>query len=127
QHGGGNFKNKAGLGDGGMLSTPTVITGDDYNLHSLADTPGLELRLLFENRSITITLQFTAEYFPAAPINQFLLAGDPKIVETGSQIFLTSPSSSKVTQAKSTFCSSWRAFRTTSHAGSATRSTLPRS
>lgn len=54
----GNFKNKvAGLGDGCMLSTPTVITGEDYQMHSLADTPGLELRLLFENRPVTITLQ----------------------------------------------------------------------
>ena len=54
----GNFKNKvAGLGDGCMLSTPTVITGEDYSLHSLADSPGLELRLLFESRPLTISLQ----------------------------------------------------------------------
>jgi chemotaxis protein CheX len=54
----GNFKNKvSGLGDGCMLSPPTVITGNDYNLHSLADSPGLEIRLLFENMPMTITLQ----------------------------------------------------------------------
>jgi chemotaxis protein CheX len=54
----GNFKNKiAGLGDGCMLSPPTVITGTDYDLHSLADSPGLELRLLFEGMPIRITLQ----------------------------------------------------------------------
>jgi chemotaxis protein CheX len=54
----GNFKNKiAGLGDGCMLSPPTVITGSDYDLHSLADSPGLELRLLFEDMPLTITLQ----------------------------------------------------------------------
>lgn len=54
----GNFKNKiAGLGDGCMLSPPTVITGSDYDLHSLADSPGLELRLLFEGMPLTITLQ----------------------------------------------------------------------
>src|SRR5271154_6769042 len=44
----GNFKNKiAGLAEGCMLSPPTVITGNDYNLHSHADSPGLEVRLLF--------------------------------------------------------------------------------
>jgi chemotaxis protein CheX len=54
----GNFKNKiAGLGDGCMLSPPTVITGTDYDLHSLADSPGLEVRLLFEGMLILITLQ----------------------------------------------------------------------
>jgi len=54
----GNFKNKvAGLGDGCMLSTPTVITGEDYKLYSLADTPSLQVHLLFENRPIAITLQ----------------------------------------------------------------------
>ena len=54
----GNFKNKiAGLADGCMLSPPTVITGSDYDLHSMADSPSLELRLLFEGMPITITLQ----------------------------------------------------------------------
>jgi len=40
-----------------MLSPPTVITGTDYSTHSLADSPGLELRLLFENHPIVISLQ----------------------------------------------------------------------
>ena len=54
----GNFKNKiAGLGDGCMLSPPTVITGSDYGMHSLADSPGLEIRLLFEGMPIKVTLQ----------------------------------------------------------------------
>ena len=54
----GNFKNKiAGLSDGCMLSPPTVITGSDYDLHSLADSPGLEVRILFEGMPLTITLQ----------------------------------------------------------------------
>ncbi len=54
----GNFKNKiAGLGDGCMLSPPTVITGTDYDLHSLADSPGLEVRLQFEGMPISVTLQ----------------------------------------------------------------------
>ena len=34
----GNFKNKiTGLGDGCMLSVPTVITGTEYNLHSMVN------------------------------------------------------------------------------------------
>jgi len=54
----GNFKNKiAGLSDGCMLSPPTVITGSDYDLHSLADSPGLEVRMLFEGMPLTISLQ----------------------------------------------------------------------
>ena len=54
----GNFKNKiAGLAEGCMLSPPTVITGNDYSLHSQADSPGLEVRLLFENMLMVITLQ----------------------------------------------------------------------
>lgn len=54
----GNFKNKiARLEHGCMLSPPTVITGSDYDLHSLADSPGLEVSLLFEGMPITITLQ----------------------------------------------------------------------
>jgi chemotaxis protein CheX len=54
----GNFKNKiAGLAEGCMLSPPTVITGSDYSLHALgADSPGLELSLLFEGRPILISL-----------------------------------------------------------------------
>lgn len=54
----GNFKNKiSGLGEGCMLSVPTVITGNDYSLHSLIDSPALEVRLLFEGRPLVITLQ----------------------------------------------------------------------
>ena len=53
----GNFKNKiAGLAEGCMLSPPTVITGSDYSLHSLADSPALEIRLLFEGQLIVISL-----------------------------------------------------------------------
>jgi chemotaxis protein CheX len=53
----GNFKNKiAGLAEGCMLSPPTVITGSDYSLHSLADSP-LEVRFLFEGIPIVISLQ----------------------------------------------------------------------
>ncbi|MFZ0803990.1 MAG: chemotaxis protein CheX [Terriglobales bacterium] len=54
----GNFKNKiSGLGDSCMLSPPTVITGSDYDMRSLADSPAVELNLLFENMPIVISLQ----------------------------------------------------------------------
>lgn len=54
----GNFKNKiAGLGDGCMLSPPTVITGTDYDLHTLTESPGLEVALLFEGMPLAISLQ----------------------------------------------------------------------
>jgi chemotaxis protein CheX len=54
----GNFKNKiAGLSEGCMLSPPTVVTGNDYTLHSLADLPTLEVGLLFEGMPIVISLQ----------------------------------------------------------------------
>ena len=54
----GNFKNKiAGLGDGCMLSPPTVVTGSDYDLHSLAVSPALEVRLLFEGLPVIISLE----------------------------------------------------------------------
>ncbi len=54
----GNFKNKiAGLAEGCMLSPPTVITGSDYSLHSMAESPGLEINLLFENMPLAISLQ----------------------------------------------------------------------
>jgi chemotaxis protein CheX len=54
----GNFKSKiAGLGDGCKLSVPTVITGKNYSLHSLADSATLEVRLLFESMPIVISLR----------------------------------------------------------------------
>ena len=54
----GNFKNKiAGLGEGCMLSVPTVITGNDYNLHSVTDSPVLEIRLQFESGPLVVRLQ----------------------------------------------------------------------
>jgi chemotaxis protein CheX len=54
----GNFKNKiAGLAENCMLSPPTVITGSNYTLRSLADSPALERRLLLEGLLIVITLQ----------------------------------------------------------------------
>jgi chemotaxis protein CheX len=54
----GNFKNKiAGMGDGCMLSVPTVVTGKNYSMHSLADTAALEVRLSFEGMPIVISLR----------------------------------------------------------------------
>ena len=54
----GNFKHKiVGLAQGCMLSPPTVITGSDYNLHSTADSPTLEVWLLFEGMPLVISLQ----------------------------------------------------------------------
>lgn len=54
----GNFKNKiAGLGDGCMLSVPTVITGKNFSLHSLADSAALEVRLLFEGMPVVISFR----------------------------------------------------------------------
>jgi chemotaxis protein CheX len=54
----GNFKNKvSGLGDGCMLSVPTVITGSDYSVRSLAGSPPLELRLQFESLPMLISLE----------------------------------------------------------------------
>jgi chemotaxis protein CheX len=57
----GNFKNKVpGLGDGCMLSVPTVITGKNYSMHSLADSAALEVRLLLEGMPIVISLRIRA-------------------------------------------------------------------
>ena len=54
----GNFKNKiSGLNDGCMLSVPTVVIGTDYILHSMADSPGIEIRLLFEDKPILVSIQ----------------------------------------------------------------------
>jgi chemotaxis protein CheX len=54
----GNFKNKiAGLGDGCMLSVPTVITGNDYSLHPPTDSEAIKVTLLFEGMPIGILLQ----------------------------------------------------------------------
>jgi chemotaxis protein CheX len=54
----GNFKNKiTGLGDGCMLSPPTVISGSDYILYSIADKPALATRLLFEDMPLMVSLE----------------------------------------------------------------------
>lgn len=53
----GNFKNKiAGLGDGCMLSVPTVITGADYSLRSPVDEEYRAV-LLFQGEPIVLSLE----------------------------------------------------------------------
>lgn len=53
----GNFKNKiSGLGDGCMLSVPTVISGADYNLRSLA-ADSIHTILLFEGEPLVVSLE----------------------------------------------------------------------
>ena len=54
----GNFKNKlTGMGDGCMLSVPTVITGADYSFHSLADAGQLEVMFRFEDSPVVVSLE----------------------------------------------------------------------
>jgi chemotaxis protein CheX len=54
----GNFKNKiGGLSDRCALSVPTVITGTDYNLHSLGNEGSLRLTMAFEGAPVVFTLQ----------------------------------------------------------------------
>jgi len=53
----GNFKNKiTGLGDGCMLSVPTVITGSEYNLHSMVNEE-MHTVLLFEGEPVVLSLE----------------------------------------------------------------------
>jgi chemotaxis protein CheX len=53
----GNFKNKInGLGDGCMLSVPTVIAGTEYTLHSMVNDE-MHTLLLFEGEPVVLTLQ----------------------------------------------------------------------
>jgi chemotaxis protein CheX len=54
----GNFKAKiAGLEDKCMLSVPTVISGDSYDLHSLASGERIELALLFQTQPLWFSLE----------------------------------------------------------------------
>ena len=54
----GNFKARIeGLREQCMLSVPTVITGQDYCLHSLADNDRLEVALLFQGNPIVLRLE----------------------------------------------------------------------
>jgi chemotaxis protein CheX len=53
----GSFKAKiAGLADGCALSVPTVISGKDYALHSLANGERYEVIFSFEGNPLSVTL-----------------------------------------------------------------------
>jgi len=53
----GSFKAKiAGLTDGCALSVPTVISGKDYTLHSLANGERFEVIFSFEDKPLSVTL-----------------------------------------------------------------------
>lgn len=53
----GDFKAKIGLDDKCMLSVPTVISGDNYEFHSLAADERIELSLSLEGHPIWFSLQ----------------------------------------------------------------------
>jgi len=54
----GNFKNKlAGTDERCVLSVPSVVSGGEYSLHSMADGHSVELVLLFENAPVAVCLQ----------------------------------------------------------------------
>ena len=54
----GNFKNKiTGLAEGCMLSPPTVITGSDYTMRSMADSPPLLVGFRFEGLPVAVSLE----------------------------------------------------------------------
>lgn len=54
----GNFKAKIdGMQDKCMLSVPTVITGEDYQLHSLAAGDRIETTFIYETEPVWITLE----------------------------------------------------------------------
>ncbi|MDT8066863.1 MAG: chemotaxis protein CheX [Terriglobia bacterium] len=57
----GNFKTKlTNLASQCMLSVPTVITGADYQLHSLSEGATAEATLRFEDEILCVTLEVTA-------------------------------------------------------------------
>jgi len=54
----GNFKNKiSGISDGCKLSVPTVITGSNYSLCTLANDYTMEVNLMFHGNLIVFCLQ----------------------------------------------------------------------
>ncbi len=58
----GNFKRKLppGVDDNCLISTPTVISGTDYQLHSLSGGEHVEVSLGFEGAPLWITLDLRA-------------------------------------------------------------------
>jgi chemotaxis protein CheX len=54
----GNFKNKlSGVREACMLSVPTVITGNNYSMHSLTNSGALCASFLFESEPIIFSLE----------------------------------------------------------------------
>ncbi len=54
----GNFKNKlAGTDARCMLSVPSIISGGEYSLHSMADGNSVETVVLFEEALVAVRLQ----------------------------------------------------------------------
>jgi chemotaxis protein CheX len=54
----GNFKNKlAGTDERCMLSVPTVISGQEYSLHSMADGKSVETVMMFEGAPVSVRLE----------------------------------------------------------------------
>jgi len=54
----GNFKNKLSRTDGScLLSVPTVIEGNHYTFHSLAEGRNLETVMLFADAPVSVALQ----------------------------------------------------------------------
>ena len=54
----GNFKNKiTGMGDRCKLSVPTVITGEDYSLHSLGEDTKIDVSMMLEGAPLLISLE----------------------------------------------------------------------
>jgi chemotaxis protein CheX len=54
----GNFKNKlAGTDERCMLSVPSVITGEEYSLHSLAEGHSMETVVMFADAPVVVRLQ----------------------------------------------------------------------
>jgi len=54
----GNFKNKiTGMSEKCLLSVPTVVTGSDYTLRSLADSDTIEVTMLFERLPFNVSLE----------------------------------------------------------------------
>jgi len=54
----GNFKNKlAGTDERCMLSVPSVVSGGEYSLHSLAAGNAVETVMLFEGAPVDVRLQ----------------------------------------------------------------------
>ena len=57
----GNFKNKiAGMSDRCKLSVPTVITGENYSIHSLGQDSKIELSMLLGEAPLVFSLEINA-------------------------------------------------------------------